>query len=285
MLKCESLLHENFKLKVFVSAEIEFYITPFPIHETNIEKQLIAELNKKLARKNIKINQIEREVIDGQYEVSFLKQSPLETLQSVYILKNILSIVCKNLKLNLILKAKPFKNKPGCGLHFHIWLYDERGNNVLSRVSEFEESSLMYFSIGGLLECMLNDFIVFAPYKNSYLRFNSQKKSFDNSHPLSSLNYAPTNVSWGGNNRTTAIRIPTSTLDEHQRHIEHRVSGVDANPLNVIERILYGIHYGILNKIFPPDKVFGNAFDECYSHLPKFPQSMDEALTHSKNKI
>lgn len=53
----------------------------------------------------------------------------------------------------------------------------------------------------------------------------------------------------GGNNRTTAIRIPTSTIDSQTRHIEHRIPGADSDPYLVISAILAGVHYGLKNKI------------------------------------
>ena len=68
--------------------------------------------------------------------------------------------------------------------------------------------------------------LIFAPNANSWRRF-----------VLGS--YAPTRPNWGIDNRSVAFRIPTS--NSHNRRIEHRVSGVDANPYLVALTVVSAI--------------------------------------------
>ena len=69
-------------------------------------------------------------------------------------------------------------------------------------------SSILQTAVAGLLKAMPESTLLFAPHLNSYRRLATEKDS-------------PSVVAWGYDNRTTAIRIPTSG-----NRIEHRVAGV-----------------------------------------------------------
>ena len=73
---------------------------------------------------------------------------------------------------------------------------------------------------------------------------------------------APTHVSYGGNNRTVAIRIP----DSIPKRLEHRVASASADPALVIYAILQSIKNGLEHpELIPPlEKTHGNAWEEQY---------------------
>lgn len=242
-----------------------------PVTAAEIEFYLLADAEASLAKiktlckeKSIEIEKIEKEEEEGQFEISLKKSnSPIQTAKNIKILKEIIKS-----QANTELSAKPFENKKGNGLHIHISLLDSNGRNVFAKDGT-KESDKMLFAIGGLCASMLESMAMFAPFEDSYKRFSQNDSS-------KTLENAPINISWGGNNRTTAIRIPTSTEEPEQRHIEHRVAGVDAEPHAVLSAILLGISYGIKNKVHPPEKVHGNAFDKQYNLTP-LPKNLDEA--------
>lgn len=108
-----------------------------------------------------------------------------------------------------------------------------------------------------------NSIQIFASTEDSYLRFRNADF------------FTPTTISWGNNNRTTALRIPESS--SAHRRIEHRVPCNDADLEQVLYSILLAAGYGIKNKITPTTpKIFGNSFEPQYN-LPKIPQSLREA--------
>ena len=69
--------------------------------------------------------------------------------------------------------------------------------------------------------------------------------------------WAPTNISWGLENRTAAIRVITPPVSSpSSTRIELRVSGADINPYFAIAATLACGLYGIKNKLpipFPPE--------------------------------
>ena len=91
-------------------------------------------------------------------------------------------------------------------------------------------------AIGGLLDTIPDMFAIFAPGRNSYRRFVPDL-------------YVPVNKTWGYNNRSVTVRIPSG--DDAARRLEHRVAGADANPYLVLAALLAGVHHGITNAIDP----------------------------------
>ena len=83
---------------------------------------------------------------------------------------------------------------------------------------------------------------------------------------------SPTHVSYGNNNRTTAIRIPTSK----PLRIEHRICSNNCDPYIALFIILKSSIIGINNKYQHYQQIFGNAFDEQYK-LEQLPASLQQA--------
>jgi glutamine synthetase len=92
-----------------------------------------------------------------------------------------------------------------------------------------------------------------CPNVNSYRRFGAQF-------------YVPNSPSWGIDNRTVAVRVPTGSADAVR--IEHRVAGADANPYLLMASVLAGIHHGLTNKIEPGAPVEGNSYEQNEQSLP-----------------
>lgn len=277
MLIFEQKIFEELGYKVQVAGEIEFFISP-GFADKSTDNQLLAEMLLELAKRHIALRSIGFEVAPNQFEIALTPKSPEQAINEIEEFKKLAVSICKKYKQNALFDAKPFNNLPGSGLHIHLSLTDNNENAIFVRKENKEESELMLNAVGGLCQTMLKNFVHFAPNENSYKRYSSQPNllgELDNE--LATHNNAPVNVSWGGNNRTTAIRIPTSTLHEESRHIEFRVAGADANPEIVIEKILEGVYFGIKNKVIPPQKIYGNAYDNQYNFLTRFPLSLEEA--------
>ncbi|RKI98898.1 glutamine synthetase, partial [Butyricicoccus sp. 1XD8-22] len=71
------------------------------------------------------------------------------------------------------LMPKPFSNLAGSGLHVHISLYNEEGDNLFKDIADqkgFGLSEEAYYFIGGLLKHARSLIAVGAPSANSYKR-------------------------------------------------------------------------------------------------------------------
>ena len=140
----------------------------------------------------------------------------------------------------------------GSGFHVHFSLVDENGVNVFDNGGD-EGTPLMLNAVAGLLATMQQNTLTFAPHENSYRR-------------LLPGAHAPTNVAWGYENRTAAIRIPGG--EGKARRIEHRVAGADANPYLVLTSILGGALLGIEQDLQPVAPITGDAYTMKLDNLP-----------------
>ena len=116
---------------------------------------------------------------------------------------------------------------------------------------------------------MAESMLVFAPHANSWRRFVSQS-------------YAPVAPTWGVNNRSVALRVPAGNAAN--RRIEHRPSGVDANPYLVAATVLGGIAKGLDEKLDPGPEVTGNGYEaggHLRAHMPADWRSAIEAAKAS----
>ena len=96
---------------------------------------------------------------------------------------------------------------------------------------------------------------IFAPNANSYRRFKPGA-------------FAPSSPTWGYNHREVALRIPVSS--EHNRRVEHRVAGADANTYLVTAAVLAGMLPGLQNKCDPGAQVPADAdLSEAEVTLPR----------------
>jgi glutamine synthetase len=78
--------------------------------------------------------------------------------------------------------------------------------------------------------------------------------------------WAPTDATWGAENRTTALRvIPGSPKSQR---VEFRIAAADANPYVILSAALGSGLWGIENRVEPIAEVTGNAYDR------KFPEHL-----------
>jgi glutamine synthetase len=140
--------------------------------------------------------------------------------------------------------AKPFADLSGSGLHIHVSVADARGRNIFAS-NDPAGSDRLHHAIGGAAQLMPASIAVFAPNANSYRRFRPNS-------------YAPVRAGWGVNNRTVPLRVPAGPASG--RHLEHRLSGADANPYLAVAAVLAGIHHGLTHGIDPGPMVTGDGY-------------------------
>jgi glutamine synthetase len=152
-------------------------------------------------------------------------------------------------------------------MHFHVSLQDASGRNVLMEEREGTWSPNLLHALGGLSATMAESMLVFAPHANSWRRFVSQS-------------YAPVAPTWGVNNRSVALRVPAGNIAA--RRIEHRPSGVDANPYLVAATVLAGIAKGLDEKLDPGPETTGNGYEATASQPSTMPPDWRSAIEAAK---
>jgi len=211
------------------------------------------EISRVCMEQNVPADTAVAEYAPGQFEINLKHQAdPLKACDNAILLKRIIKGVADNHNFDCSFMAKPYANEAGSGMHIHLSLLDEHGNNVFSDDKK-EYSQLLEYAVGGLLELMPASMPFLCPNVNSYKRFQPDS-------------YVAQALTWGVDNRTVALRIPKS--DKKETRIEHRVSGADANPYLVMSIILNSIVHGLAYKIKPMKPITGDATKHQACLLP-----------------
>lgn len=185
------------------------------------------------------------EYAPGQYEMTLAhKPDALAACDDAVRFKRAAKGVATRHRRTATFMAKPFAELSGSGLHIHVSINDAQGRNIFAS-DRPEGSAALAHAIGGAANLMPASIAVFAPNANSYRRFKPNS-------------YAPVRAGWGVNNRTVPLRVPAGP--PASRHLEHRLSGADANPYLAVAAVLTGIHNGLMHRIDPGPPVTGDGY-------------------------
>jgi glutamine synthetase len=219
---------------------------------------------------------VHQESQPGQYEVNIEYDDALTTADGIVFFRQMLKSVTRRHGHKASLMPRPYSGEDANGLHFHIslWDLDETENQFASDTSDLQfpagkhpagESGISEIGrhfIGGLLEHMKALTAICAPTVNSYKRL------------LPGI-WAPVNVAWGPDNRSTVLRLPPE-LGAATR-IEHRVPDSACNPYLAMAASLAAGLDGIRNEIDSGEPTLKNAYEEDYERLPR---TLWSALDH-----
>ena len=193
------------------------------------------------------------EYAPAQFEINLHHTTdPVAACDHAVLLKRAVKGVAARHGLVATFMARPFPGLSGNGTHIHLSLLDEDGRNVFDDGGP-KGSDLLRHAIGGLAATMAEAMPIFAPNANSYRR-------------ISPSGWVPLAPTWGYNNRTVALRVPSG--ETRARRLEHRPAGADANPYLVMATVLAGVHHGIANTIDPGPAMTGNAATQVPASLP-----------------
>jgi glutamine synthetase len=209
---------------------------------------LFSDIYKAAKAQGIPAETVISEYAPGQYELTLnYRQDILRAADDLLMLKRLVRMQARRHGVTACFMAKPIEQYAGSGMHLHVSMQDKSGTNVFTEARDGEWNPLLLHALGGLADTMAESMLVFAPHANSWRRFVSQS-------------YAPIAPTWGVNNRSVALRVPAGS--KTARRIEHRPSGVDANPYLVAATVLAGIAKGLNEKLDPGPETTGNGY-EC----------------------
>ncbi|GAA0579815.1 glutamine synthetase family protein [Halomonas salifodinae] len=195
-----------------------------------------------------------KECAPGQFEVNLIHcADAVKACDSAVLLKRLIKGVALKHGFEATFMAKPYGQEAGNGTHVHISLLDAEGNNVFSEPGDdVLGSARLNQAVAGLLERMPSAMALFAPNLNSFRRLQPGL-------------YVPMAPTWGFDNRSVALRVPSGP--RAARRIEHRVAGADVNPYLLLATLLASLHDGLTRELTPPPAITGNAYDQVENSL------------------
>jgi glutamine synthetase len=222
----------------------------YSILRTSEESGFYNDLFNLLYEFNIPLEGLHTETGPGVYEAAILHDHVLAAADKAVLFKTAVKEIAYKHGIIATFMAKWNENLPGCSGHVHQSLWDlEQKKNLFYNVDDqFNMSELHKQYLAGQLYCLPHILPMYAPTINSYKR-------------LVEGAWAPTTVTWGVDNRTTALRVLHPT--EAYTRLETRIPGSDTNPYLAMAAALASGLYGIKNKLqltIPPTT--GNGYQD-----------------------
>lgn len=184
----------------------------------------------------------------GQFEINIGHGGDIvRACDEAVLLRHLARRVARAHGVDVTFMGKPFADDTGSGFHLHASLWDADGTNLMQEADGDEPWSNpnLAHAAGGMARYLADSMAVFAPNANAWRRIQPG-------------HYAPTDRSWGYNNRTVTFRIPPG--EAKARRLEHRSGSADVNPYLATALILAAMAEGIKQRIAPPPITTGNAY-------------------------
>lgn len=159
--------------------------------------------------------------------------------------------------------AKWSPDWPGQSGHLHISLRKSDGSSLFYDAAQpHNMSQAMRHFIGGQQALLPELLCMVAPTVNSFTR-------------LIPGFWAPTDASWGVDNRTCALRaIPGKPSSQR---VEYRLTAADINPYIALAAAIGSGLWGMENEIEPDTPIEGNAYEQKFPAKRRLPRSLGEA--------
>lgn len=209
----------------------------------------------------VELNAAHTEGAPGLLELNLAARPALQAADDAAFTKFAVKGVAASMGMQATFLAKTAPGEEGSSGHLHMSCWRDGGNTFASSGPRALPPA-MESAIAGVLEHLPAASLLMNPTINSYKR-------------LVPGFFAPTNVSWGLENRSAAVRAIRSKRPELCR-IECRRPGADANPYLALAALVVSAADGLRRGAKPPEPVKGDAYSR--SDLAMLPGSLEAAL-------
>jgi len=188
------------------------------------------------------------EVARGQHEIDFKYDDALSTADNIITFRTTVRAIAAKHDLHATFMPKPIAHINGSGMHTHLSLFTEDGENAFHDGSdEFSLSETAYGFLAGILEHAPALSAVTNPTVNSYKRLVPGYE-------------APIYIAWSDVNRSALVRKPAARVPAASR-IEFRVPDPSCNPYLALAAMIHAGLDGVEGGLDCPDPVRENIYD------------------------
>jgi len=204
----------------------------------------------------------------GVLEAAIEVTGALEAADRAALFKTFTKVLAQRAGLMATFMAKWSPDWPGQSGHLHVSLNDKTGASAFHEEgAPHAMSQTMRWFVGGQQVLLPELLGMVASTVNAYTR-------------LIPGFWAPTEASWGVENRTCALRvIPGSPKSQR---VEYRIAAADINPYLALAAAIGSGLWGIANRIEPDAPVEGNAYDQRFPPERALPRTLAEAAMRLK---
>ena len=223
-------------------------------------------LRNQMTAANVPIEFSKGEAANGQHEVNIRYDHVLESADRSVVFKHGAKEIAYLNGWGITFMAKPDHRWTGSSGHLHMSLWDLAKDVPLmfepdaAKAGPYGLSVLGQHFVAGMMALSRELAVFIAPFINSYKRY-------------ASLSWAPVNVVWGRDNRTTGFRVVGRGP---ALHVEDRFPGGDMNAYLTYAAMMGAGLYGIEHEL-PLDPEFkGNGY--LATGVQRMPRALYEAI-------
>ncbi|MBX6322175.1 MAG: glutamine synthetase [Rhodospirillaceae bacterium] len=204
------------------------------------------------------------EYAGSQYETNYGPAMNLAAADKAFVFKNGVKELAHRNGLIASFMTKPFAGLSGSGCHLHVSLWDRKsGRNAFFDPAAPDGLSALARSFAeGILAHAPAMMPLINPTPNCY-------------HRVKPYTFAPSNVSWGVQDRSAMVRVKAS--GDEQTHLEMRAGSAVSNPYLLAAATLAAGLLGVKAGSRLRDQARGMPSEDNPA-LPKLPPSLDAAL-------
>ena len=233
-----------------------------------VDSDLYQELLNGCLEMDMALEALHEEAGPGVLEAAIQVDSALHAADKAALFKTFAKVMAQKNGLMATFMAKWSADWPGQSGHIHISLQNNDGSTVFYDSSKKGNiSDAMRHFVGGQQKLMPEMLAMIASTVNSYTR-------------LIPGFWAPTDASWGMDNRTCALRGISGSAKSQR--VEYRVAAADANPYLALAAAIGSGLWGIENEIEPELEVVGNAYDKKFPKRMRLPRTLMDAAQDLK---
>ena len=199
----------------------------------------------------------------SQFEINYSPSVGVAAGDAGFTFKNGVKAIARQLGYNATFMTKPFADQSANGGHVHVSLLDgDTGGNVFLDDDDPDGlSGVCRQFTKGMLDHSAASMALLAPSVNCYHRFVPH-------------HFAPSNISWGVEDRTALVRAKNS--HDENTHLENRLGTAIANPYLGLAAVVAGGLLGLEGGV-PADPP-GEGTAESRPEHEALPGSLSEAL-------
>jgi glutamine synthetase len=242
--------------------------------------EFLEQLVDNLITSGFDVYQADHEDANGQFEINYTYTDCLTSADQLVFFKMAASEIAHKLGMVCTFMPKPFPNRTGSGMHYHLSISSKENKNLFHDKADRNGmglSKLGYQFLAGILHHAPALTAIAAPTVNSYKRLVVGRA-------LSGATWAPAYIAYGDNNRTSMVRVPYGRL-------EMRLPDGSSNPYLVTAAIIAAGLDGIDRALDPGMPINENLYEWSAAQLRKakisvLPQNLNESLNAlEKDKV
>ena len=233
-----------------------------------VDSDLYQDLLNGCLEMDMALEALHEEAGPGVLEAAIQVDSALHAADKAALFKTFAKVMAQKNGLMATFMAKWSADWPGQSGHIHISLQNNDGSTVFYDSSKKGNiSDAMRHFVGGQQKLMPEMLAMIASTVNSYTR-------------LIPGFWAPTDASWGMDNRTCALRGISGSAKSQR--VEYRVAAADANPYLALAAAIGSGWWGSETEIEPELEVVGNAYDKKFPKRMRLPRTLMDAAQDLK---